>query len=242
MRPAARVVTLYLMLSKDKAGLMVHGRLTLVLVAFFAVGCGDNLYDGRDRGYYGGKTVDAGVCVYANGGRRYACGCADRPYDVAVAMKVANGTTLESLDTALLPSDRGGLPAPVTPPAQGTPAADGYWVATLMSEDGEPLGSSVFGARHSPDDAGYRHGTPVELAVPLVPAAAILRIENWDSGQVLIDLDLRGHLQVLCIDRPCLSICSAARGSSDAGAGEDGPEDAPAAVDAAVPAMDAGAG
>jgi len=41
----------------------------------------------------------------------------------------------------------------------------------------------------------------------LVPGASTLHIENWETGQTLVDLDLRGHLQLLCIDRPCLSIC-----------------------------------
>ena len=62
-----------------------------------------------------------------------------------------------------------------------------------------------------------------------------LHIENWGTGQTLVDLDLRGHLQILCIDRPCLSLCQSA-GPIDASAPalDSGAADAPVATDGEV--------
>jgi hypothetical protein len=80
----------------------------------------------------------------------------------------------------------------------------------------------------------------------LKPGITELRVENWETDQVLLDLDLRGHFQILCVDRPCLSICRAPDGGIDVGgegSGVDGgvvesvgPEDAES-VDGATDAL-----
>ena len=170
--------------------------------------------------------MDGGMCV---GRGRYSCGCVDEPYVLAVSLALANNAGpsagLSDLDVDFFRQAGTSATPSANAPAKGTPGADGYFVASVLDEAGGVLTTLVFkDPRLALGDAGYPLHARARFVVPLPSGAGSLRIENWDTGQVLIDLDLRGQLQLLCIDRPCLSVCQSP------------------AVDAAVaPAIDAGA-
>ena len=152
-------------------------------------------------------------------GRGRSCGCIDEPYVVAASVAL-DSTGLTDLDMGLF--RQAGTPASssANPPAKGSPGAAGYFVASLLSSDGVVLTTLVFpDPRLAQGDAAYAHGAEVEFSMVLPPGGATLHIEHWDTGQVLIDLDLRGHLQLLCIDQPCLSICTTSGSSVDASSG-----------------------
>ncbi len=178
-----------------------------------------------------GHGGDGGACVAGYGGGGYGC-CVDKRYALAVEVRFTGGGGLQDLDVQLGAQDRIGVSSSATPPAPGTPGAAAYWVATLEDASGTDQTSLVFkGPDPSYADGGYGHASRVQFALPLPAGAVTLHLQRWDSGQVLIDLDLRGHLQLLCVDRPCLSLCSGLAGtpSVDGGAPPDG-----AVVDAGV--------
>lgn len=214
-----------------------------LVMAFSAIGCGDNHRYGYGGygGYYGGGGPDAGLCSHAGGSGR-SCVCVDRPYLVAASMAIDATGALSDLDLALVRADEIAPTSSVTPPAQGTPGASNDWVATLMGGDGSALSSLVFAGTAGSDGGYSRHHAwgagRVRIVLPLLAGATDLRIESWDTGQLLVDLDLRGHLQLLCIDHPCLSLCpSRPSGGVDAGSAQpDGGAVAP--VDAAVTPSD----
>jgi hypothetical protein len=184
-----------------------------MVLAIGGAGCGDNMYDGQ-RGYNNGRSrVDGGTCGYGG-----ACGCVDRPYVVAVSLALASPTTVKDLRVELVRADEFPPSGSVVPPAQDSAGANGYWVATLMGSGGAPLASVVFSSAGGARNTGYHDSTSTRFALGLQPGVETLRIENWSTGQVLVDLDLRGHLQLLCIDRPCLSVCPPSGAGSDGGA------------------------
>ncbi len=203
--------------------------LGFVCMALAIGACGGDL---PPRYYYGGPggaqpgEHDGGMCV---GRGRYSCGCADEPYVLAVSLALANSAGpsagLSDLDVDFFRQAGTAATPSANAPAKGTPGADGYFVASVLDDAGGVLTTLVFkDPRLALGDAGYPSYARARLVVPLPSGADSLRIENWGTGQVLIDLDLRGRLQLLCIDRPCLSVCQSP------------------AVDATVaPAVDAGA-
>ncbi len=206
----------------------------MVLVAG---GCGGDLPVRYYEGHGGG--VDGSAC----GGHGHSCGCVDEPYVLLVSLALAGDAGLTDMHVEFSP--RQDVPATqgVAPPAKGSPGADGYFMALIESSDGVALSTLVFkDPRLAQGDAGQPWRAKTQFAMDLATGSTTLHIENWDTGQVLVDLDLRGHVQLLCLDRPCLSICQAAGGvdassappAMDAGAG-DHPSavDSPAAEDAA---------
>lgn len=99
-----------------------------------------------------------------------------------------------------------------------------------MGSGGAPLRSLLFSSASGASDSGvYYYPARTRFALDLQPGVETLRIENWSTGLVLVDLDLRGHLQLLCIDRPCLSICASP--GSDAGVAQ---QDGAGAMDTGV--------
>ncbi len=181
-----------------------------VALILAAAGCGGDLPGRYD--YPPGGHPDGGACSSFGQGA-HACGCVDQPYVLAVSLALDGNGALSDLDVDLLRQDKAGPSVSTSPPAKGTPGASAYFVATLMAADGTALSSFVFAdPRLAWPDAGTTGHGHARFTMPLTSGAATLRLENWDSGISLIDLDLRGQLQLLCIDRPCLSICQAPDG------------------------------
>jgi hypothetical protein len=176
-----------------------------------AVGCGGDL---PGRYYPLGRQPDGGACAsYGEG--VYACGCVDQPYVLAVSIALDSNGALTDLDVDLLRQDKVGVSVSANPPAKGTPGASAYFLATLVTADGTVQSSFVFADPMASVDAGSTRHRHVDFTMPLAPGTTTLNLENLDSGKPLIDLDLRGHVQLLCIDRPCLSICQAPDGGVD---------------------------
>jgi hypothetical protein len=157
------------------------------------------------------------------------CGCVDEPYVLAVSLALvdnAGGSTgLSDLDIDFFRQAGMSATPSANAPAKGDPGADGYFVASLLNEAGGALTTLVFqDPRLALGDAGYSWRARTRFIMALPPGVSSLHIENWDTGQVLVDLDLRGQLQLLCIDRPCLAVCqisgadAATASSVDAGA------------------------
>jgi hypothetical protein len=207
---------------------------------------------------YPGNSLDGGSCVNSGGGY-YDCSCTDRPYAVAFSATLDGNTTWSNVDLTLVRQDRVTVPVAVTPPAKGAPGANAYLLASLLAADGSSQTTFVFqDPRRQRGDSGVLDRASVSLALGLKASVTQLRIENWGTGQVLLALDLRGHLQLLCIDRPCLSVCQSSDGgvggvdgaltvdgaavdgaAMDGAAVDGGRLDAPRAIDAPV-ASDAG--
>ncbi len=190
-----------------------------VALIIMAAGCGGDL---RGRYYYppGGRP-DGGACA-GSGQGAYGCACVDRPYVLAVSLALDDKGALSDLDVDLVRQDEAGVSVSANPPAKGTTGAAGYFLAKLVAVDGTVQSSFVFADPRVawPDAGATRHGH-ARFTMPLTSATATLHVETWDSGVPLVDLDLRGHLQLLCIDRPCLSVCQAPDGGAR---GPTGPE------------------
>jgi hypothetical protein len=151
----------------------------------------------------------------------------DQPYVLGVSIALASNGALTDLDVELFRQHQVRTNVSTQPPAKGTAGASDYDVATLLSADGIVQSSFVFAnplvATTASTPTSHGH---VEFTMPLVPGVSTLHVENWGSGVPLIDLDLRGHVQLLCVDRPCLSICQTPDGGFDS---------------AVAPALDSGA-
>jgi hypothetical protein len=179
--------------------------LGLLCMALVLGACGGEL---PRRYYYGGPGDDGGMCV---GQGRHSCGCVDEPYVLVVSLAFPNTTPSAGLSDLDIDFFReAGLSATpsATAPAKGTPGADAYFVASLLDEAGGALATVIFKDPRLAD-AGYPSYARARFTMTLPAGVSSLHIENWDTRQVVIDLDLRGHLQLLCIDRPCLSVCQA---------------------------------
>jgi hypothetical protein len=169
------------------------------------------------------QGVDGGACAGPGNGD-HAC-CVDHPYALGVSLSLAASGQLADLDVNVGAEQWMNVSAVATPPAAGSPGATAYWVASVEDGAGQVQSSLVFRDPEPNNDGGYAlYEQRVRFVLPLAAGAALLHIQNWNSGQVLVDLDLRGQLQLLCIDHPCLSLCQAR------------PQ-----TDAAAPALDAGA-
>jgi hypothetical protein len=187
-----------------------------IATVFCSIGCGGDL----PRYPYPGSGFDGGSCVNSAGGY-YDCSCTNRPYAVVFSALLDGSAMWSDVDLALLRQDRVTVAGPVTPPAKGTPGANGYLLASLLSSDGVAHATSVVqDPRRQRGDSGVLDRASVFFALGLDAGVTQLRIENWGTGQVLLDLDLRGHLQLLCFDHPCLSICGV--GGVDGGSSFDG--------------------
>ena len=189
---------------------------------FTVMGCGGDFPGGSyypPGGYYypAGPGADGGVCTDYGGNN--ACGCVDQPYVLGVSVALEINGALTDLDIDLLRRDRVSASVSVNPPAKGTAGASAYDVATLVSADGIVQSTFVFANPLvvTTAAASTRHWH-VEFTMPLAPGVSTLHVENWDSGVLLVDLDLHGHVQLLCIDRPCLAICQTPDGGVDSSA------------------------
>ena len=146
---------------------------------------------------------------------RASPGCVDTPIVLAVSLELDGSASLTDLDISFRRDHRAVANLNPASPFEGAPNPSAGFLASLLSADGTPLSTAAFkypilGLGNTGPGSGVR----VDLTLSLVPGATTLEVENRDSGRVLIDLDLRGHLQLLCLDEPCLSVCRA----PDAGA------------------------
>jgi hypothetical protein len=187
--------------------------LGVVCLVVTAGACGSDL-PGR---YYGGPGRGADGSLCGSYGRSYSCACVDEPITLEVSLLLGANAGLTDLDIQLFRQAAMGVSPSASPPAKGSPGANGYFVASLRDDGGDTLSSLVFAdPRLASGDAGYLMHAKTRFTIELVPRVSSLHIENWDTGQTLVDLDLRGHLQLLCFDLPCLSICPATPASADA--------------------------
>jgi len=218
-------------LRSTKVGLKVRLS-TVALVSTALASCGGDL-PGR---YYprSGAGQDGGAC-WSHGGP-VACDCKAELVALAVELGFFGRGVLGDVDVDFVRSTST-TPSATLPP-QESAGASGYVVASLKDASGATLATVALADPRTKVSDGGSAWTRFLLPVPSAPAE--LHVENWGTGQILVDLDLRGHVQLLCIDRPCLSICS---GAVDGGALA--PWDA-ASVDSVMPdkavvPLDAGA-
>lgn len=91
------------------------------------------------------------------------------------------------------------------------PTGPGLFKTSLLAHDGRTLWSCYKGP-------SFLDRRTVGLSIPLTPELRDLgafRIEDGVTGDVKLEIDLRGHVQFLCMNEPCQAIC---RGAEDAGA------------------------
>lgn len=184
------------------------------LLFLATMGCGGDLRGGYNPSEHyspSGPRPDGGACAYYGGNP--ACGCVDQPYVLGVSITLESNGALNDLDVELFRQAEASASISAQPPAKGSAGASAYDVATLVNADGMVQSTFVFANPLVATSAG-RHGR-VQFTMPLAAGVSTLDVENWDSGALLIDLDLRGHVQLLCIDRPCLSLCQAPDGGVD---------------------------
>ena len=184
------------------------------------VGDVDRISPGEGRGGYQ-RNSDGGVHR----------GCVDQPWAVVFGFSLDANGLLSHARTDYLPASRVRLTQSVSSVAQGVPGSENLLAVSLLSAGDNVLAQDLFNDPRSADaDARMEHGGGlVELALQLVPDTNRLEIANWNTGVVLLDLDLHGDLQLLCLDWPCLDLCA----SPDAGAAtaSDGSADLTVAVD-----------
>jgi len=216
-------------------------------IILYAGGCGGDL---PRRNFIGPSgDVDGGATVGTGRGNDIY-GCVDEAYEIVLFAAFDDHLVASDVEVEFVREDRVSTPASVSPPAKGSAGADEYFVAKLVSAEGGVEVTYVFrDARLKLGDGGVLGRVEVSLAMVLKPGITELRVENWETDQVLLDLDLRGHFQILCVDRPCLSICRAPDGGIDVGGGSSvvdsgvvesvGPEDAESVDGATDTATDA---
>lgn len=182
--------------------LLVHVQpLRPITIAFFCMGlaaCGGDLPGRYSGGYVG--SVDGGMC--SSQGTSYDCSCHSEAVALLVELGFANDGTLHDVDVDFVRRSSIELTASAVLPAQGTAAASSYWRASLRDGAGAEVAMLALA---DPRVAGGNRWIAFALPVPVMPAS--LHLENWGTAQVIVDLDLRGHVQLLCIRRPCLPIC-----------------------------------
>jgi len=184
-------------------------------IAWLVVGCGDGEL-GLVR-YHSPrlKAPDGGDQWTQYPGPGVAA-CVDKPLALEVSIALDDKGSLSDLDIGFRHGyrDANGL-GPALPPQETLDAgANADFLASLLSADGTAL-SAVYFRGPQPglyNDLGATFR--VVLILPLVPGATTLEVKNQASGEVIIDLDLRGHLQLLCIDQPCLSLCQTPDGGA----------------------------
>jgi hypothetical protein len=130
-----------------------------------------------------------------------------------------------------LPVSRVRLTQSVSTVAQGAPGSERLLAASLISADGNVLSLDLFDDPRFANDYGKaeRGGRYGVLSIQLVPGAIRLVITNWETGAPMLDLDLHGDIQLLCLNQPCLNFCINPNGSLSPAL--DGGADLPAAVD-----------
>lgn len=187
------------------------------------------------------------MCSSPYGGS-YACNCVDQPTMLVLFVALNANGVISDLDLKFKPRDQVNPGVSASPPAKGTAGASNYFAATLLTASGVAQSTFVFqDPRLATQNmgSGYMNASnassvgEVGFAMPLAPGVSRLRIANWDTGQALLDLDLVGHIQLLCVDRPCLSLCQPANAPVDAatapmGSTDGGIPDAPNSVDGSV--------
>ena len=200
------------------------------LAATLLLSCGDDVRNRArvvtrthesDGGYQ--RDFDSG-----NGGR-----CVDQPWAVVFSMSLDASGVRSHASMDFLPSSRVQLTESVSSVAQGAPGSENLLAASLLSADQSILVQDVFGdPRVANADASRGNDSGfVQLALQLAPGTSRLVITDWNTGAVLVDLDLHGDLQLLCLNRPCLDLCA----SPDAGTSPalDASVDLPVAIDQA---------
>jgi len=121
----------------------------------------------------------------------------------------ANGVMSHaSLD--FLPASRVRLTQSVSTVAQGAPGSERLLAASLTSASGDILSQNLIDDPRFANDAGKTergHSYSI-VSIQLIPGASRLVMKNWETGTTLLDLDLHGELQLLCLNQPCLNLCA----------------------------------
>jgi hypothetical protein len=135
-----------------------------------------------------------------------------------------------SLD--FLPASRVRLTQSVSTVAQDAPGSERLLAASLISASGDILSQSLIDDPRFANDAGKaeRSNGYSIVSIQLVPGASRLVMKNWETSTTLLDLDLHGELQLLCLNQPCLNLCATPDGGSSLPL--DGGADNSAAIDA----------
>jgi hypothetical protein len=113
-----------------------------------------------------------------------------------------------SLD--FLPASHVRLTQSVSTVALGAPGSERLLAASLISDGGNVLSQDLIDYPHFAYDAGKseRGNSYSVLAIQLVPGASRFAITNWETGATLLDLELHGELQLVCLNQPCLDLCA----------------------------------
>jgi hypothetical protein len=157
--------------------------------------------------------------------------CVKQSWAVVLGFSIDANGVVSRASTDFLPASRVRLTQSVSTVSQGAPGSEGLLAASLISAGGDVLSQDLLDDPRSDNDHGTaeRGNSHSVLSIQLVPGISRLVITNWETGAALLDLDLQGDIQLLCLNQPCLSLC----GNPDGGSLPplDGSADLPAAID-----------
>jgi hypothetical protein len=191
-----------------------------VFAATLLASCGGN-FENRPRIESQGEERDSG----ASGP------CVEQPWAMAFGFSIDASGVISNASMDFLPAYHARLTQTVSTVAQGAPGSEGLLAASLISAGGDLLSRTLFEDPRLVGGYGKseHRGSYGELLIQLAPGTIRLLITNWVTGAGLLDLDLRGDTQLLCLNHPCLNLC----GNPDGGASlsPDGSADLPEAVD-----------
>jgi len=191
-----------------------------VFVASLLVSCGGN-FDNLSRIESPGEERDSGASGH----------CIELPWAMAFGFSIDANGAMSHASMDFLPVSRVRLTPSVSTVAQGAPGSERLLAASLISAGGNSLSQVLFDDPRFVNDFGKAdHGNSYSvLAIQLVPGATRLVITNWETGAALLDLDLHGDIQLLCLNQPCLNLCATPDGGSSPPV--DGGADLSAAID-----------
>ena len=191
------------------------------LISIFLLSCGSDVFFTSDRGPrqpsvgeppFTGEPPeqdrDAGHEWKSDAGNHGRC--LEQPWALVFDFALGADGSLSQTGMDFLPTSRVRLTTSVSSVAQGAPGSENLLAASLISADGVVLSRVLFDAPRFAD-AGVRMSPDrdfIELALQLAPDTQRLVITNWNTGAVLLDLDLHGDLQLLCLNQPCLDLCA----------------------------------
>jgi hypothetical protein len=189
-----------------------------VFVAILLVSCGGNL-DSISRIESQEEERDAAASNQ----------CVEQPWALAFGFSIDANAVISHASMDFLPATHVQLTRSVSTVTQGAPGSDRLLSASLISASGDVLSQALFDDPRLTSDYAKRGTSYDMLSLQLVPGAVRLVIRSWQTAAVLLDLDLHGDIQLLCLNQPCLDLCS----NPDAGTPPpiDGSQDTPSAVD-----------
>jgi hypothetical protein len=152
-----------------------------------------------------------------------------RPWALAFGFSIDANATISHASMDFLPAAHMQLTQSVSTIAQGAPGSERLLSAALISASGAVLSQSLFDDPRLTNDYAKHATSYGMLSLQLVPGAIRLVIKSWQTAALLLDLDLHGDIQLLCLNQRCLDLCS----NPDAGTPPplDGSQDTPPAVD-----------